>query len=64
MNYNVLGSPIPDLSKETHKKTSMTVHLSLKCECSVGKTRPCKHETSYGVQYNPLLVSIRELKWT
>ena len=51
MNYTVLGSQIPHLSKETHKKTSMTVHLSLKCECSVGKTTPCKHETSYGVQY-------------
>ena len=51
MNCTVLGSQIPHLSKETHKKTSMTVHLSLKCECSVGKTTPCKHETSYGVQY-------------
>ena len=38
MNYTVLGSQIPNLSKETHKKTSMTVHLSLKCECSLGKT--------------------------
>ena len=35
MNYTVLGSQIPQLSKETHKKTSMTVHLRLKCECSV-----------------------------
>ena len=51
MNYTVLGCQIPHLSKETHKKTSMTVHLTLKCECSVGKTTPCKHETSYGVQY-------------
>ena len=51
MNYTVLGSQIPHLSKETHKKTSMTVHLTLKCECLVGKTTPCKHETSYGVQY-------------
>ena len=51
MNYTVLGSQIPHLSKETHRKTSMTVHLSLKCECSVGKTTPCKHKTSYGVQY-------------
>ena len=31
MTYTVLGSQIPDLSKETHKKTSMTVHLHLKC---------------------------------
>ena len=31
MNYTVLGSQIPHLSKETHK----TVHLRLKCECSV-----------------------------
>ena len=45
MNYTVVGSQIPDLSKETHKKTSMTVHLSLKCECSGGKTTPCKHES-------------------
>ena len=51
MNFTVLGSQIPQLSKETHKKTSMTVHLSLKGECSVGKTTRCKHETSYGVQY-------------
>ena len=35
MNYTVLGSQIPHLNKETHKKTSMTVHLGLKCECSV-----------------------------
>ena len=35
MTYTVLGSQIPHLSKETHKKTSMTVHLRLKCECSV-----------------------------
>ena len=37
MTYTVLGSQIPHLSKETHKKTSMTVDLRLKCECSV----PC-----------------------
>ena len=37
MTYTVLGSQIPHLSKETHKKTSMTVHLRLKCEYSV----PC-----------------------
>ena len=35
MNYTVLGSQIPHLSKETHKKTSSTVHLRLKRECSV-----------------------------
>ena len=35
MTYTFLGSQIPHLSKETHKKTSMTVHLRLKCECSV-----------------------------
>ena len=51
MNFTVLGSQITHLSKETHKKTSMTVYLSLKCECSVGKTTPYKHEPSYGVQY-------------
>ena len=28
MNYTVLGSQIPHLSKETHKKASMTVHLT------------------------------------
>ena len=50
MNYTVVGSQIPDLSKETHKKTSMTVHLSLKCECSVGKTTPCKHESPVAQQ--------------
>ena len=64
MNYTVLGSQIPHLSKETHKKTSMTVHLSLKCECSMGKTTPCKYETSYVYNTSSLLVSIRELKWT